>query len=46
MKTVKKFKSFKEQKSSEDKKIAEPSSIKHHIDFEKLIAEIRKVKKQ
>jgi hypothetical protein len=46
MKSVKKFKSFQELKSSEDKKIAEPSSLKQHIVFEKLIAEIRKVKKQ
>lgn len=45
MKTVKKFNSFKELKSSEKLKSNELST-KHHSDFENLIIEIKKVRDQ
>lgn len=44
MKSVKKFKTFDELKSCENKKMDEVSALKNHFDFEKLLTEIRKVK--
>lgn len=44
MKPVKKFKTFDELKSCENKEMDKASTLKYHFDFEKLLAEIRKVK--
>ena len=44
MKAVKRFASFHELKSSENKTIKYSLSLKKHKDFEKVILEIRSVK--
>lgn len=44
MKPVKKFKTFDELKSCENKEMDKASTLKYHFDFEILIEKIRKVK--
>jgi hypothetical protein len=44
MKTVKKFTSFEDLKSSESKTVDAKSSLKKHNDFEKVIKDIYSVK--
>jgi hypothetical protein len=44
MKTVKKFTSFEDLKSSESKTVDDKLSFKKHNDFEKVIKEIYSVK--
>ncbi len=44
MKTVKKFASFQDLKSTENKTLKYSLSLKKHNDFEKVILEIRSVK--
>ncbi len=46
MNKVKKFTSFEEMKSFEDKKISNLSSLKKHSAFKKLIIEIAKINKE